>query len=472
MGDREQLIDINSRNGQQSDVEVPRANRSSNSTVVDSTTPNEPVVFTSQVAAFLCILNVTVGAGLLAMPYASQASGLVTSIIMMAVFAAAVVVTCIMCTELTVKANVESYHKIVQKHCHNYIYQFCQACILLLVFGTAVAYIVIIGDQSDRIFASLYGHTFCYTWYMSRTFIMSIVTVMIVKPLCCARTVEFLKYASFAGLLGLAFVVYVVISEFIKRGNVAQHINYVPKDWSNIGSILPVFCLAFQCHLSWVPTVATMKKEEKYTTYYTISAAMIVAALIYTIVCIFALLTFGDTIESDLTESFSGNTWTVLATIGIIAFKCVVTLPLAFLPLRLSLVDILSKVSNRFNNFGEATKRISVTLITLNIALSLALFIPDILMAVDVLGCFSVMFVFSIPAICYLSLVKENRIMKQEEAGVSDPHIPIYSLKDKIKIALSYTFIVFGLIMMVVVLYKSIEKIVENRSSAPICYKN
>lgn len=264
---------------------------------------------------------------------------------------------------------------------------------------------------------------------------------------------------------------YVVVSEFINKGVVANDVNYFPKDWSKIGSILPVYCLGFLCHLSWVPTVATMRKEEKYTSYYTISFAMIVAGIIYAIVCIFSILTFGNSIESDVIESFTSKTWPVLTTIGIIAFKSIVTLPMAFLPLRLALVDIVSKLSSKFDSFKESTKRISVTLITLNVALILALYIPDILMAVNILGCFAVIFIFSLPALCYLNLIKENRLMKQDLQGGFEPNIPIYSTKDKMKIALSYFFIVFGLIMMVVVLYNSITKIISNTSSPPICYK-
>lgn len=197
------ILTTNNRSIQQNGTNVDINATSDNNSV-------EPIVYTSQLAAFLVTLNVTVGAGMLAMPYAAQMAGLVPSLMIMALFTAAIVVTTIICTELTVKTSVESYHKLVEAHCHRYLYQFTQACILMLVFGAAVAYIVVIGDQADRVFASIYGHTFCYNWYMNRTFIMSIVTVFLVKPLCCAKTVDFLKYASFAGLVSLAFVTYVV----------------------------------------------------------------------------------------------------------------------------------------------------------------------------------------------------------------------------------------------------------------------
>lgn len=154
----------------------------------------KPVKHTSQFAALFIIVNVTVGVGLLAMPAAIQSAGLYSSLIIQVIFLVIIMTTCVMCTELTFHTGVDSYHRLVRAHCHPYIYQFTQVSILLLVFGTSVAYIVIVGDQSDRIFATLYGSKFCNSWYMNRRFIMSILTIAVMKPLCSAKTVDFLKY--------------------------------------------------------------------------------------------------------------------------------------------------------------------------------------------------------------------------------------------------------------------------------------
>lgn len=429
----------------------------------------QPPKYTSQIAALFIIVNVTVGAGLLAMPSAMQASGLVTSLIMQAIFLLAVIVTCIMSTELTVKTGANSYHRVMEAHCHRYVYQFSQIALVLIVFGTAIAYIVIIGDQFDRVFASLYGPTFCYTWYLNRRFIMSATTVFVLKPLCSARTVDFLKYGSFVGVASLGFVIYVVVSEFIKQGRVAKDVNYWPAHWTDLGSILPVLCLAYQCHLSWVPTVATVRKEEKYTSYLTITAAMTITACVYTLVCVLAVLTFGSSILDDLTESYPGKTWPIITTVAIVAFKAMVTLPPAFLPVRLSLIDILSSQSPRFANLSERTQRMGITFVTLSGALLLALSVPNILVAVDLLGCLAVVFIFTLPCLAYLHLIKENRLRKQELAGL-DTTVPNYTLKDRMKQTVSYLLIVTGVIMTVLVLKKSLDKVLSSNSGPPICH--
>lgn len=195
--DTERLIDVgSSQDGDDSpdDARIGAGAVRHQSSSTEDQTPEEPIRYTTQLAALLITVNVSVGVGLLALPYAMQTSGLATSVIAQLIFLVTIISTCIMSTEMTVKANVDSYHRMIKTHCHPYVYQFAQVSLLLIVFGTTVAYIVIIGDQADRVFASLYGPTFCYSWYMNRRFIMSIASVFVVKPLCCAKTVEFLKY--------------------------------------------------------------------------------------------------------------------------------------------------------------------------------------------------------------------------------------------------------------------------------------
>jgi hypothetical protein len=37
-----------------------------------------------------------------------------------------------------------------------------------LFAGTCITFLIIIGDQFDRAFASLVGPDFCHTWYLNR----------------------------------------------------------------------------------------------------------------------------------------------------------------------------------------------------------------------------------------------------------------------------------------------------------------
>lgn len=260
-----------------------------------------------------------------------------------------------------------------------------------------------------------------------------------------------------------------MISEYVKQGHTAEDVNIFPKSFSDIGAILPVYCFAFQCHLSWVPIVATVRKEEKRQSYWTITGAMILVGAVYTIVSAVALFTFGSKIMSDLTESYPGHSWPVISTIAILALKCVVTVPAAFLPARLSLVDVISGSFPTFNNFSEPIKRISVTTVTIVSALLLSICVPDILAAVEVLGCIGVLFIFNLPALAYLNHIKENRREKMEAEGL-DSTVLVYTNKDKWKVGISYVLMVFGTLMIPLTLFKSFQSIMSGSSSPPLCH--
>jgi sodium-coupled neutral amino acid transporter 7/8 len=419
-------------------------------------------VYTSQWATLFIIVNVTIGVGLLAMPFSMETAGVVTSIIVQIFFLALTIITCIMCVELTVKSGVGSYHEIIARHCHWVAYQLTQVSIFLICFGSSVAFIVTIGDQSDRIFRNHFGPNFSDRWYLNRRFVMSSLTLLFIKPLCSARTVDFLKYASSLGVLSIGFIFYVVLSNFTHVEKIPDTVNYYPKSWGDVAFILPVFCLAYQCHLSLIPVIATIHRRQKPKAFITTTVAMIITMIIYSAVSVLAVLTYGKAIQKDLTESFPGHDWATEGSIVIIAVKSILTLPAAYLPARLSLVDILSNTFPRFASLSETYKRVGVTIVFLDVALLTAIYMPDILVVVNLLGCLAVMFIFVLPGMAYLNLVKENRLEKQRGAG-GDHDVPLYTAKDKMKLGASYFMIVFGSIMTVIVLYESIIEMMASK---------
>lgn len=260
-----------------------------------------------------------------------------------------------------------------------------------------------------------------------------------------------------------------MVAEFLRVGQVAESVNYLPRSWTNLGSILPVFCSAFQCQLCWVPIVASMERENRQKTHCTILAAVLAAFLINATICIFALLNLGDNVRANLIDSFPSASWPYLATLAIIAFKCIVIIPTAFLPARLSLTDILSSNWQGFNVLCETDKRVSVTVITLNLALYLAIAYPEITLAADVAGCLSELFIFTIPGLCYLRLIEIKKSTEQlKGSNDSKQQAIVYNARDKLKIVLAYIFIIFGLVMTVTVFYTTIADIVSQKSVTQI----
>lgn len=271
---------------------------------------------------------------------------------------------------------------------------------------------------------------------------------------------------SFLGLSSIGFIAYVLISSFDPK-HIPDSVQYSTHSWGSLATILPVLCLGYQCHLSLVPTVATIRKSEKHKAFITVTIAMTICTLMYFSLSVLAVLTFGKDLKGDFIENFPGNDWTTQTAIALVGIKSILTLPAAFLPVRLSLVDILSNSIESFASWRGRAKRFAVTIVTIKLALLLALLVPDIVVVVNLLGFLAVMFVFTLPGLAYLNLVKQNRLEKQQIAGFGTD-IPLYSAKDNFKRLLSYLMIILGIFMSAVVLYKSIVEL-EKDAGEPLC---
>lgn len=86
--------------------------------------------------------------------------------------------------------------------------------VALYTFASCVALLVIIGDNVDKLFLCAFGDRFCDRWYLSRQFTIPAAAFVFILPLCFARRMDFLKIPSAIGVLGLFYVVALVALKY------------------------------------------------------------------------------------------------------------------------------------------------------------------------------------------------------------------------------------------------------------------
>ena len=152
--------------------------------------------YTSCPAAIFLTVNACLGAGLLNFPRAFQAAGgLTIAVIAQAVLLVLVVGALFILSYCTQFSQVDSFQSMVKYFTGKSIYKsLISLAIIAYSFGSCLAFIIVIGDQIDRVLISLYGPTYCYSWYMSRAFTMSIVSSCTILPLSFSKSIDFLKY--------------------------------------------------------------------------------------------------------------------------------------------------------------------------------------------------------------------------------------------------------------------------------------
>ena len=189
--------------------------------------------FTSAPAAVFLTVNACLGAGLLNMPFAFQASGglligsLVQLIMLLIIMSGMVMLT--YCAHqarghdadagsrrrtssygcisrgvddgdasdggISGHGGCKSFQDVVRCFAGETAARITNVCIILYSYAACLTFIVIIGDQMDRMLASLVGPDFCHSWFMARTFTMPALSVLLILPLCFSKSIDFLKYS-------------------------------------------------------------------------------------------------------------------------------------------------------------------------------------------------------------------------------------------------------------------------------------
>lgn len=158
---------------------------------------------TSTLGAVFIVVNACLGAGLLNFPAAfSTAGGVAAGIVLqmaMLVFIISGLVILAYCSQAS---NERTYQEVVWAVCGKLTGVLCEVAIAVYTFGTCIAFLIIIGDQQDKIIAVMAkkpegaGGS---PWYTDRKFTISLTAFLFILPLSIPREIGFQKYARFGG---------------------------------------------------------------------------------------------------------------------------------------------------------------------------------------------------------------------------------------------------------------------------------
>ena len=154
----------------------------------------------SSLTAALILVNTAFGIGILNYPKLfDELGGIYVAIILQIIvllFLSVTMYYLAYCAELS---QAKTYHDVVLRMCGP-VWEWLLALVVAVVcFAVGVSYLVIIGDQFDRIFATFIGNHFCKVWYLNRQFMITMVTVLAIWPMSFFKNLEFLKISNYLG---------------------------------------------------------------------------------------------------------------------------------------------------------------------------------------------------------------------------------------------------------------------------------
>ncbi|XP_059158335.1 sodium-coupled neutral amino acid transporter 7-like, partial [Physella acuta] len=365
------------------------------------------------VASAFLVVNVTLGAGLLNFPMAyHQAGGVLVSLIMQSIFLVFVLLACFILAYCSDIKGSNTYQDTMLSLCGPKAQLACAVCLLLHCFGACLTFLIVIGDQWEMFFYKISQDLYCKTkpFYTSRAFITSVTSILFILPLCFPKRIDFLRYSSMVGVVGILYAAgLVTVKYFLSHENQGTIATW-PTHWIDVFLVVPEICFSFDCHVCIVPIYSCMAKRNTREFSKTVTLAMILCIIAYTATAAMGYLQFGDNIANDVLLSFNPTT-EVMVSVVLIAVKTYTTYPLICLCGRDAFDTIwgmLWKMSPEEISHREKTKRVITTLVWFTFTILLFIFIPNIGVVIQLLGALSAVFIFVLPGFCLLNAMQKR----------------------------------------------------------------
>lgn len=397
----------------------------SNTLSVNSLEETEGGRTTWVMAAFL-LINAALGAGLLNYPVAYDRLGGVVYASIIQGFAVILMATTMLvlvyCARLN---NVSSYHDVMKTMCGRRVMQFSAASIAITCFGICITFLIIIGDQFDRIFATYIGDNFCTYWYATRTFTMSATAVATIWPMCYFRRLDFLRHVNVLGVVASFYIIFLNIYSFYtirQETSSSPPMRTSPKSLLEFVAALPVVFFAYQTHEIVIPVHVSMKDKSIHAFSKSTAVALACLLALYCLAGTYGYQTFGSNVAPDIMLMYNAHDPIVLAGILALVVKMITTYPPVLFCGRDTIVRILaSSRRSKYQSIDDRTRSSNETMVHSRYerkyhilittawnasVLMLALIIPNITVAIGFLGSLASCNVFLFPGLALMSLAR------------------------------------------------------------------
>eukprot|EP00794_Sanderia_malayensis_P019224 gene19224-21151_t len=276
-------------------------------------------------------------------------------------------------------------------------------------------------------------------WYADKRFLMCLISIIFILPLCIPKRLKVLSYSSFFGGIGAIFITCIVVYKYFSGNYKASiiHNKSVPQTKTSITSVMtaiPVICFGYQCHVSSVAVYADLKNRSMVRFFVVTCVAMFICTTSYGLCGSFGYLTFGMDTQSDVLINYNADD--VLANVARAMVILIIFSSFAIITFcaRTAVEDIVLK----WRGLGpdeaerhERRRRLVETFTWFGSALLLAAVIPNIGVAIALIGGIAALFIFVFPGMCLLQSVNLRVLRK------------LY-VREKILIFIGCVYIVIG----------------------------
>ncbi|XP_075216031.1 solute carrier family 38 member 8-like isoform X2 [Lycorma delicatula] len=230
--------------------------------------------------------------------------------------------------------QVVSMQELLESTCGRYFAVSAATIIFIYSVLCCTVYLVVIGDQFERVFLTLSGPTFCEKWYLNRDLAIICSSLIIILPNLFSKKMDFLKYVSRLGVLAIFYVGAMVTTEyFISNYKPNNEKNSVGKPDSSVHLYevilsFATICYAYHCHVQSIAILGCLKDRSPKKIIIAVVAAFSIVSLLYASTGTFGYLTFGNDVKSNIILNYDPREPIVLLAFVLLALKICSSYPI------------------------------------------------------------------------------------------------------------------------------------------------
>lgn len=285
------------------------------------------------------------------------------------------------------------------------------------LMGTCIAFYVVIGDLSPVIISKIFAVQ-NYSHDSVRRFLIILITLTCVIPLCFQKSIESLSFVCRASIGFYVCLTIKTVFESFERfesdSNWSSNIDL----WKPAGIMqcIPIFSMAMSCQMQLFEVYETMGFPGSFDRIRTtVHQATSICCIVYCIVGFFGYLAFyNQTIGGNILMNFRPSLANDAITIGfILSIAC--SFPLVIFPCRTSLASFLHRKGHHSElaSYVPESKYQPLTLFIIFSTMILGILIPSVEVIISLVGStIGVLVCILFPATCFVKIMQRNSVEK------------------------------------------------------------
>lgn len=290
-----------------------------------------------------------------------------------------------------------------------------EVAVIGFLMGTAIAFFVVIGDLSPLIVSKIFNLQ-GYSANSVRNFLIVLITLTVVIPLCFQKSIESLSFVCQASIGFYICLTLKTVFESFERFENDENWSKNIELWNSRGVLqcIPIFSMSMSCQMQLFEVYETMSGSFDRIKR-TVHQATFICCVVYCIVGFFGYLAFyNQTLSGNVLMNFSPSLANDAITIGfILSIAC--SFPLVIFPCRTSLASFLHRKSlhSEFASYVPESKYQPLTLFIIFSTMILGILIPSVDVIISLVGStIGILVCVIFPATCFVKIMKRSSAEK------------------------------------------------------------